>query len=312
MVEAINLTKTYGINRGVQNVSFQIESGEIVGLVGLNGAGKTTIMKILAGYMPPTGGEANIDGISMIDNPREASKKIGFLTEIPALYDEMVVEEFLMFLAGIRGIKKKERKEHIDGIMKKCIIADVSQRLIRNLSKGYRQRVGFAQALVGSPSVLIFDEPTAGLDPKQTTEVRTLIKKLSENHTIIISSHILTEISAICEKVIIINEGELVLDRQISELSNKDKDNLLLRVRADFDKIQSILSGIKGVLEIIPKEHVDEYAEVLVTTNAGLKVRENIFSACSKAALPIVEMRSTRETLEDLFLRLTIPRKGAK
>ena len=312
MVEAINLTKTYGTNRGVQNVSFQIGRGEIVGLVGLNGAGKTTIMKILAGYMPPTSGEASIDGINIIDNPRDASKKIGFLTEVPALYDEMTVEDFLVFLASIRGVKKKERKEHVDSIMKKCIIADVSHRLIRNLSKGYRQRVGFAQALVGSPSVLIFDEPTAGLDPKQTSEVRNLVKKLSESHTIIISSHILTEISAICEKVIIINEGELVFNRQINEHSSTEQETLLLRIGADWDKVQSELSEIEDVLEIISQKSVDEYTEVLLATKPGFKARESIFKACSKAALPIVEMRSTKETLEDLFLRLTAPRKGVE
>ena len=210
MIEVKNLTKYYGSKMGVEDVSFTIQKGEIVGLLGPNGAGKSTIMKMINGYFPPTSGTILVDGHNVVEEPREDAACIGFLPEIPPLYVEMVVEDYLMFIAQIRGVPRAERKEHIGHVMELASISHVRDRLIKNLSKGYRQRVGLAQALVNLPEVLMLDEPTVGLDPKQITEVRDLIKELSKEHTVILSSHILSEINAICEKVIIINRGRLV------------------------------------------------------------------------------------------------------
>ncbi|MBP0963121.1 MAG: ABC transporter ATP-binding protein, partial [Oscillospiraceae bacterium] len=241
MIEVKNLTKYYGSNKGVENVSFTIEKGEIVGLLGPNGAGKSTIMKMINGYFPPTSGTITVGGYDVVENPREAAACIGFLPEIPPLYVEMPVEDFLMFIAKIRGVPRAERKEHIAHVMELANITHVRDRLIKNLSKGYRQRVGLAQALVNLPEILILDEPTVGLDPKQITEVRDLIKELSKEHTVILSSHILSEVNAICEKIIIINRGQLVTVDTVEHLERGTGRSTLLRVKADPQRVQEVL-----------------------------------------------------------------------
>ena len=225
MIEAIGLTRHYGDKRGVSDINFKIEKGEIIGLLGPNGAGKSTIMKMITGYMAPSEGTVVIDGSDIVKDRKKATSKIGFLPEIVPLYTEMRVEDYLYFLSEIKGIKKKARKAHIVNIMELVKVIDVKDRLIKNLSKGYRQRVGMAGALIGLPEILIFDEPTVGLDPKQITQVRDLIKKLSEKHTVILSSHILSEITMICEKVMIVNNGKLIAVDTVENLSSNRNDN---------------------------------------------------------------------------------------
>lgn len=221
MIEIKNLTKFYGNNAAVKNISFTVKDHEILGFLGPNGAGKSTTMNIITGYLPSTSGTVLISGMDITENPSAVKKKIGYLPEIPPVYLDMKVKEYLKFAAGIKGVKGSERKAQIEDVMEKLKIKDMENRLIRNLSKGYKQRVGFAQALLGNPEYLVLDEPTVGLDPSQVIEVRNLIKSLSKNHTIILSSHILQEIQAVCERVVIISHGEIRAIDSIKNLEEK-------------------------------------------------------------------------------------------
>ena len=308
MIEVKNLTKYYGSNKGVENVSFTIEKGEIVGLLGPNGAGKSTIMKMINGYFPPTSGTITVGGYDVVENPREAAACIGFLPEIPPLYVEMPVEDFLMFIAKIRGVPRAERKEHIAHVMELANITHVRDRLIKNLSKGYRQRVGLAQALVNLPEILILDEPTVGLDPKQITEVRDLIKELSKEHTVILSSHILSEVNAICEKIIIINRGQLVTVDTVEHLERGTGRSTLLRVKADPQRVQEVLGACDSIESVqpLPAQPGDGDSvrfSVLAAQDGG--VAEELFHLCAASDMPILEMRPLDASLEEVFLTLT-------
>lgn len=303
MIEVSGLTKFYGDKIGINDVSFSIKKGETVGLLGPNGAGKTTIMKMIAGHMLPTSGTITIDGVDVIDNPSQALKHLGFMPEIPPLYTEMDVLGYLSFIAEIKGINKKERAAQINEIMELVAISEVKNRLIKNLSKGYKQRVGLAHALVGFPPVLILDEPTVGLDPKQITEVRKLIESLGHDHTIILSSHILSEIKMTCKRVIIISNGHIVLEDEVANLEEGGK-NFVIRVHGKLEETLGILKKIPG-LEIVSSEEQAQYCRFTLFGEDAVGLRELVFSELAKAKLPIVEMRSIGNSLEDIFLDIT-------
>ncbi len=308
MITVEHLTKYYGDKLGVNDISFTIEKGEIVGLLGPNGAGKSTIMKMLTGYMAPTSGTIQIDGVDVVEDPAAAGKKIGFLPEIPPLYLEMGVEDYLRFMAEIRKVPRRQRKEHVAQVMEQTSITHVKDRLIRNLSKGYRQRVGLAQALIGFPEVLILDEPTVGLDPKQIAEVRGLIEKLSEDHTIILSSHILSEIKMTCERVIIINRGYLVAADTLENLEQGDACRFQLQVQGEADRVRAVLGQAPGILLLEEGENQEKKegeSVWVVTTQSGQEGRVEIFHRLAAADLPILELRPLRHTLEEAFLSIT-------
>lgn len=307
MIEVSGLTKFYGDKLGINDVSFSIKKGETVGLLGPNGAGKTTIMKMVAGHMLPTSGTITIDGVDVIDDPRLALKQLGFMPEIPPLYTEMDVYGYLSFVAEIKGIEKKERATQINEIMELVAISHVKNRLIKNLSKGYRQRVGLAHALVGFPPVLILDEPTVGLDPKQITEVRKLIEKLAHDHTIILSSHILSEIKMTCQRVIIISNGHIVFEDEVTNLEEGGK-NFVIQVHGNLEETRRILKKVPGLEIVSAEEHVKnskKYCRFTLLGEDGVEIRELVFSELAKANLPIVEMRSIGNSLEDIFLDIT-------
>jgi ABC-2 type transport system ATP-binding protein len=307
MIEVTGLTKFYGDKPGVKNVSFRIEKGETVGLLGPNGAGKTTIMKMLACHMLPSRGSITIDGINAIESPKEATRCIGFMPEIPPLYPDMEVYSYLAFIADIKGIATKKRAAHLNEIMELTAIVDVKRRLIKNLSKGYRQRVGLAHALVGFPDVLILDEPTVGLDPRQINEVRKLIERLARDHTIILSSHILPEIKETCKRIIILSGGSIVLQDTIEKLEQGSK-SFSIRVKGKQDQVSSLLSkmpGVSGVEPVDGHESENGYCRFIVRGNEGMALRELIFRRLAAADMPIVELRSLGNTLEEVFIELT-------
>jgi ABC-2 type transport system ATP-binding protein len=307
MIEVSGLTKFYGDKIGIKDVSFSISKGETVGLLGPNGAGKTTIMKMIAGHMLPTSGTITLDGVDVIEHPKQALKQLGFMPEIPPLYTEMEVLGYLSFVAEIKGINKKERAAQINKIMDLVAISGVKNRLIKNLSKGYKQRVGLAHALVGFPPVLILDEPTVGLDPKQITEVRKLIEDLGHDHTIILSSHILSEIKMTCKRVIIISNGHIVLEDEVANLEEGGK-NFVIQVRGKLEETLATLKKIPG-LEIVSAEEQTKksstYCRIMLFGENGIGLRELVFLELAKAKLPIVEMRSIGNSLEDIFLDIT-------
>jgi len=306
MITVQSLTKQYGAKLGVEDISFSIQKGEIVGLLGPNGAGKSTIMKMLAGHIRPSSGQIEVDGIRADERPREVAARIGFAPELPALYPEMPVKDFLRFITEIRGVPRPRRAEQVEEIMKLSGVEQVAGRLIKNLSKGYRQRVGLAQALVGFPPILILDELTAGMDPKQIADVRLLIKKLSDKHTIILSSHILSEIQATCEKVIILNKGRLaaVSDMKLLNQSGGEGDSFLLRLKAPKTMGEKLLAGVEGIqsIRLVPDSR-EESTSFFITGAGG--VREEIFGALARQNVPILELRTASATLEEVFLQLT-------
>ena len=308
MIEISNLVKKYGDHMAVDHLSLTVEPGKIYGLLGPNGAGKSTTMNIVTGYICADGGTVKINGYDIFAQPEEAKKCIGYLPEIPPLYVDMTVYEYLQFVAELKKLDRKKKKEMIEDAMDMTGISEVKNRLIKNLSKGYRQRVGFAQALLGYPEIIILDEPTVGLDPKQIIEIRELIKKLGENHTVILSSHILSEISAVCDHVFIISKGKLVAsdatENLISLMSKNQEINLVIK----SDEI-----GARGMLEKIVNvdkvtfEQSEEAGTVkaLVVAKANCDIREEIFELASAMHMPILEMHSVVKSLEDVFLELT-------
>lgn len=308
MIEVKGLTKYYGDKPGVVDVSFCIETGEAVGLLGPNGAGKTTILKMLASQMLPSTGTIAIEGVDAIASPKESARRTGFLPEIPPLYPDMEVNGYLAFFAGVKGIPARQRRAHIREIMELTAIDHVQGRLIKNLSKGYRQRVGLAQALIGFPPVLILDEPTVGLDPKQITEVRDLIKGLAKDHTVILSSHILPEVMSICKRVLIINGGRLILEDSIENLEQGGK-SFLIRVKGPAGEVADILRTSPGVNEVRSVDgasgEIEGYCRFMVTGKVGNAVREEIFRRLAARDMPIMELRSVGNTLEEIFLEVT-------
>lgn len=307
MIEITNLSKSYGSRPCLKNISFSVKKGEILGFLGPNGAGKTTTMSIITGYLSYTQGSVRIDGMEVLDNPLEVKKKIGYLPELPPLYMDMTVTEYLMFVYKLKKVTI-ERDKHIAEVMKTVGIFDVRGRLIKNLSKGYKQRVGFAGALIGNPEILILDEPTVGLDPKQIIEIRNVIKELGKNRTVIISSHILQEISAICDRVVIINGGKIVAEDTPDNLSSEHttKQQLTIRIAGERQKIITTLEsvdGIRAVKEIGIKEN-DSY-DFIVDVAGGIDVRKPLFNALAAKSLPILMLKATRMSLEDVFIELT-------
>ena len=307
MINVTGLSKRYGTHLAVENVSFQIQKGEIIGFLGPNGAGKSTIMNILTGYLSMTQGEVKIDGFDITENPEDAKRRIGYLPEIPPLYIDMKVKEYLNFIYDLKKVKFP-KKPHIDEILKLVKIDHVQNRLIKNLSKGYRQRVGFAQALIGNPDVLILDEPTVGLDPKQIIEIRNLISRLGKNHTIILSSHILSEIQAVCKRVIIINKGQIIADDTTENLSNKlsGDHSLVARIMANEKEMLEALSSVKGVKAVTSLGRKEEGTfDFLIEPKENEDIRAAVFDRVVSRGKTLLSLTNNSASLEQIFLRLT-------
>lgn len=306
MIEIVNLTKRYGKKRAVDNVSFKVEKGEILGFLGPNGAGKTTTMNIITGYLSCTEGKVVVDGLDVLKHPEEVKRKIGYLPEQPPLYMDMTVIDYLDFVYDLKKIKLSNRSDHIAGIMETVRISDVSHRLIKNLSKGYKQRVGLAQALLGNPEILILDEPTVGLDPKQINEIRNVIKELGRERTIILSSHILPEVSAICERVIIINNGRLVASDTPENLSKNlsNSTDFTVRIEGENEKVNQVLNTIEGIEFISSKKVEDNIFDYFIKTYES-DIRREVFFALAEHKMPILLLKTQNLSLEDVFLKLT-------
>lgn len=308
MIEISNLVKKYGDHVAVDNLSLTIEPGKIYGLLGPNGAGKSTTMNILTGYIGATSGTVKINGYDILNQPEEAKKCVGYLPEFPPLYMDMTVAEYLKFVAELKKIEKKKRKEMINDAMEMTGVSDVSERLIKNLSKGYRQRVGFAQAVLGYPQIIILDEPTVGLDPKQIIEIRELIKKLGENHTVILSSHILTEISAVCDHVFIISKGKLVASDATENLINLMSTERNIDIIAKCDEVvaRQVIENVSDVKEVkFEQPEEDDTVKFVVRAQKGCDIREILFKAFCDRNITLLEMHSAVKSLEDVFLELT-------
>ncbi len=307
MIEVQNLTKRYGSHCAVNDISFQVEEGEILGFLGPNGAGKSTTMNILTGYLSATSGQVKINGHDILEEPNEAKASIGYLPEQPPLYLDMTVREYLDFVYDLKKCKIN-RKKHIAEICRLMHIETVYDRLIKNLSKGYRQRVGFAQALIGNPPVLVLDEPTVGLDPKQIIEIRTLIKNLGKHHTVILSSHILSEIEAVCDRIVIISNGSIVADNTAENLSAQFSNDrrLLARIAGDEQRVYSLLTHLHGVARVTTcgerEPGVFEYA---LEPADGADFRRALFTMLAKEGFPLLGLKSMEMTLEEVFISLT-------
>ena len=308
MIEVTNLVRRYGPHIAVDHANFKIEKGEIVGFLGPNGAGKSTTMNILTGYLSSTEGTVKVNGMDILEHPMEIKKKIGYLPENPPLYMDMTVNEYLSFTGDIKKIPKSEKTSRMNRIMETVGITDVSKRLIKNLSKGYKQRVGLAQAMIGDPEVLIMDEPTAGLDPKQILEIRDLINQLGKDHTIILSSHILPEVSAVCRRVLIINKGVIVADDTPENLASRLLGGSHIHLRLDGTEadISKALGKVPSVRKLDFKESEEPgTAQLVAQAEADTDIRRDIFKALSSANIPILMMRSLDMSLEEIFLNLT-------
>ena len=307
MIEVKNLTKRYGNNLALDNVSFSIEEGTIVGFLGPNGAGKSTTMNIVTGYLSSTEGTVTVSGYDILENPNEAKKLIGYLPEIPPLYMDMTVKEYLNFMYDLKKVTLP-REQHIREICRLVKISDVYKRLIGNLSKGYKQRVGIAQALLGNPPVLILDEPTVGLDPKQIIEIRRLIKDLGRRHTVILSSHILSEVQAICERIIIINNGQVVADGATDRLAHdlSADHRLIVRIDGPENEVRHALASMGHVKEVLSYGEKERGVyEFSVETDVDYDLRRDLFALLARNGWPLLSMRNTDLTLEDVFLQLT-------
>lgn len=307
MVEVKNLSKKYGNKNALCDVNFSLDDGEVLGFLGPNGAGKSTTMNIITGYISSTTGTVTVDGDEILENPIAVKRKIGYLPEQPPLYADMTVKAYLSFMYDLKKVKLN-KKQHIEEICKLVKIDNVYGRIIKHLSKGYKQRVGIAQALLGKPRLLILDEPTVGLDPNQIVEIRNLIKTLGEKHTIILSSHVLSEVQSVCNRIIVINNGEIVADDTTSNLSSdfSTENRLILSVEGDKDKILSELKSILGVKNVtVNKLGSDSAAEYTVIYDKNNDIRSTVFSKMAEINCPIISMNSNNITLEDVFRKLT-------
>lgn len=315
MIEINHLVKKYGSHVAVDDLSLTVEPGKIYGFLGPNGAGKSTTMNIITGYLAATSGEVKINGFDVLKQPEEAKKCVGYLPELPPLYMDMTVKEYLDFVAELKKIEKSLRAGYVKEAMKITKTEEVSGRLIRNLSKGYRQRVGFAQAVLGYPEILILDEPTVGLDPKQIIEIRDLIKELGKKHTIILSSHILSEISAVCDHVFIISHGKLVASDSTENLLERmtGAQEIELLVKAEEDTAETAIREVTQVERCEKTESKEDGAvQLLVTAKKDADVREAIYHTCVEHHMPILEMKAASKSLEDVFLELTSQEGGTK
>ena len=315
MIEINHLVKKYGSHVAVDDLSLTVEPGKIYGFLGPNGAGKSTTMNIITGYLAATSGEVKINGFDVLIQPEEAKKCVGYLPELPPLYMDMTVKEYLDFVAELKKLEKSLRAGYVKEAMKITKTEEVSGRLIRNLSKGYRQRVGFAQAVLGYPEILILDEPTVGLDPKQIIEIRDLIKELGKKHTIILSSHILSEISAVCDHVFIISHGKLVASDSTENLLERmtGAQEIELLVKAEEDTAETAIREVAQVERCEKTESKEDGAvQLLVTAKKDADVREAIYHTCVEHHMPILEMKAASKSLEDVFLELTSQEGGTK
>ena len=308
MIEVSNLVKKYGDHTAVDHLSFQIEKGKIYGFLGPNGAGKSTTMNMITGYIASTEGKVMIDGHDILEEPEAAKKCIGYLPEMPPLYFDMTVLEYMKFAADLKKIPRNQKDKQIKEVMDMVKITDMKDRLIKNLSKGYRQRVGLAQAILGYPEVIILDEPTVGLDPKQIIEIRDLIKSLKKKHTVILSSHILSEVRAVCDYVLIISHGKLVASDTPDNLERlaAGSNSLLMKVKGEKDTIRKELEAIEGVTGVeMSYDNDEELWKTKISIEENVDIREKVFYAMAKANCPIYEMQVKRVSLEDVFLELT-------
>lgn len=306
MIEVKNLVKKYGDHTAVDHLSFTVEKGQIYGFLGPNGAGKSTTMNIMTGYLGATDGEVLINGHDILKEPEAAKKSIGYLPELPPLYMDMTVMEYLKFSTELKKIKKEDREAEIEKALKLVKLADVQDRLIKNLSKGYKQRVGLAQAILGFPEIIILDEPTVGLDPKQIIEIRELIRELAKEHTVILSSHILAEIREVCDYIMIISKGKLVASdtpEHLEELMN-GSDTIHIETRAEEETVREILSGMKDIEDVTYTQE-NEILKAEVKTKERKDIREAIFSAFAEAQCPLLTLQKTTVSLEKVFLELT-------
>ena len=314
MIEVNNLVKRYGDHTAVDHLSFKIEKGKIYGFLGPNGAGKSTTMNMITGYIASTEGTVKIDGHDILEEPEAAKKCIGYLPEQPPLYFDMTVLEYMKFVADLKKIPKDKKATMIEEVMDMVKISDMRNRLIKNLSKGYRQRVGLAEAIMGYPEVIILDEPTVGLDPKQIIEIRTLIKDLKKKHTVILSSHILSEVSAVCDYVLIISHGKLVASDTPENLGKlaEGSNTLEMLIKGEKSQIKQALESIEGVNSVtIEKDEKQNLWSAKVTTEENNDIREKVFYKMSDINSPIYEMKSKKVSLEEIFLELTASEKPA-
>ena len=307
MIQVENITKKYGGFTAVKNINFEIEDGEIVGFLGPNGAGKSTTMNMITGFIEPTSGKIIVDGNDISKKPKKAKKQIGYMPEGVPLYSDLTVKEFVTYMAEIKGVSSKEKKEKVQKALEETGLLEVQNRLTKNLSRGYKQRVSMAGALVSNPKVIILDEPTVGLDPKQVTEIRALIKELGKNHTIILSSHILSEVSQICNRVIIINKGQIVAIDTPENLEKKVvKDNAIyVTVEDNENKMKNIKEKLEEVQEIkLVEENEDKTKKYIITAEKDIDLRKSIFETFAKEGITIFEMKKVDATLEDAFMQL--------
>lgn len=312
MIQVENLIKRYGQHAAVNGLNLTVNEGEILGFLGPNGAGKSTTMNIITGYISATEGTVKVDGIDILEKPEEAKKRIGYLPELPPLYMDMTVEEYLVFVSKLKKVPYDKRKPSIERVMQTVRITDVRNRLIKNLSKGYKQRVGLAQAIIGDPQVLILDEPTVGLDPQQIIEIRNVIKDLGKKHTIILSSHILSEVSAVCDRVIIINKGRIVESGTPEELSRRlsYSNKLILRVKGKSEEVQKAIKNIENIERVV-EDGLREpgTVDVVVEAKKDTDIREALSAGLNAARMPILMMKSMDLTLEEVFLQVTTNQK---
>jgi len=306
MIKIENLVKRYGANYALDDISFTVNEGEIVGFLGPNGAGKSTTMNILTGYLSSTSGSVSINGIDVLENPKEAKSMIGFLPEQPPLYLDMTVEEYLNFVYNLKGCKLN-RYKHLREICDVVKITDVYKRVIRNLSKGYRQRVGIAQALVGNPKIIIFDEPTVGLDPKQIIEIRNLIRTLGRDHTVILSTHILPEVQAVCDRIVIINNGKIIADEKTEEITRAVQNNRRFNVKICGPK-KEVLSMLKSKTGILYAEELAERdgdaTTYMIESEPGVDIRKNLFYTLAERGWPMIGLEAVGMNLEDIFISI--------
>lgn len=312
MIKVEGLTKRYARTVAVDNISFEVEKGQIVGFLGPNGAGKTTTMRILTCFLPPTSGHANVAGFDVLENPMEVKKRIGYLPETPPVYPEMEVAEYLDYTGRLKGISSGDIKRRVDDVVGRCALGDVRHKLIGKLSKGYRQRVGLAQAIIHNPDVLILDEPTSGLDPKQIIEIRDLLRSLAGDHTIILSTHILSEVEHSCERVIIISQGKLVAIDSVANLTNRLRGSEAVAVelqssdgRPNATEVQQTLERISGVSRVMMRDSKDGRMVFEVESLQGRQIRPEVARTVVNAGWNLNEMRSVGLSLEDIFLQLT-------
>ena len=315
MIEVKNVTKKYGNTIAVDNISFDVKDGEIVGFLGPNGAGKSTTMNMITGFIEPTEGQIIVNGNDVSKKAKKAKKQIGYMPENVPLYHELTVKEFVSYMAELKFVKRKDRKEEVQKVIKETGLEEVQKKLIRNLSRGYKQRVSLAGALVGNPAVIILDEPTVGLDPKQITEIRNLIKELGKKHTIILSTHILSEASQICERVVIINQGKIVaIDTPENlEKETKEKNGIMLTVEDPNNKMKKIKEKIPEINSIeLVKDNEDGTKQYIITSSKETDLRKKLFNILPKEDITIFELKKKESTLEEAFIKLIDTKDTAK